>query len=308
MIIKLLTKKIGIIISAILVAVLLYMFPQNEKDNSSNNLIDNPLNTFLFLVDEYDYVTKVAMSITEKDIINQAKEILKLLTVGNEYLLPKNFQPIIPKDTKILAIDYKENLLKINFSKELLNISEIDEEKMIEAIVYSLTEIKNVDNIMIFIEDELLTKYPHSGNYLNTILNRKIGINKEYDITSLKDNEMVTIYYLSIADDMKYYTPISKIISGEKEKIEIIIEELQSTKTINTNLKSYLATNAKLEKYEILEDVISLSFNHNLFKNKELIEEISYTIGLSILDNYNIANVTYMVNDSFIKTVKLENT
>ena len=52
---------------------------------------------------------------------------------------------------------------------------------------------------------------------------------------------------------------------------------------------SYLASNAELLDYEINENTVSLTFNNYIFEefsNKDILEEVKYTIGLSIKDNY----------------------
>ena len=53
---------------------------------------------------------------------------------------------------------------------------------MIEAIVYSLTSLDNIKYVSIYVEGSILNKLPNSNKKLPTILDRSIGINKEYNI------------------------------------------------------------------------------------------------------------------------------
>ena len=40
---------------------------------------------------------------------------------------------------------------------------------MIEAIVYSITSLDNIDFVSIYVEGKILNKLPHSNKKLNTI-------------------------------------------------------------------------------------------------------------------------------------------
>ena len=76
---------------------------------------------------------------------------------------------------------------------------------MIEAIVYSLISIDGIDKVIIQVEGEVLTKLPNSNKNIPTILDKNFGINKVYDINTIKDTSQVTTYYLSKNNNDYYY-------------------------------------------------------------------------------------------------------
>ena len=83
-------------------------------------------------------------------------------------------------------------------------------------------------------------------------------------------------------------------------KIEIIIDELTTSPIYTSNLMSYLNSNTKLLKSNIDKDLMSLEFNDYIFndyEDKKILEEVIYTISLSIYDNYNVHEVSF-INDS----------
>ena len=110
----------------------------------------------IYLLDNNDYIAKanIVISSKAKTIEAKAKELLEALVVGsrNENILPNGFRTIIPVNTKILDVKYTNGLIEVNFSKQLLDIKEAYEEKMIEAIVYTLTSINGVNKVMISVE------------------------------------------------------------------------------------------------------------------------------------------------------------
>ncbi|MBQ6686970.1 MAG: GerMN domain-containing protein [Bacilli bacterium] len=295
-------KRIIIATLALIILGLLYFFPENNDKEIKESLSYIDVETTpIYLIDNNEYVARTNILKTEKDSIKLAKEILESLIIGskkNDYI-PEGFKAIIPANTKILDISLENKLLKVNFSKELLNISDKNAEKMLEAIIYSLTEIEEIESIMIFIDGEKLTKLPNNNNLLPNVLDRSFGINKIYDLTSFKNVNSITSYYLSKHNDNYYYVPVTKVSNNNKEKIEVIIEELKTAPINQTNLISFLATNVELTEYEILEDSISLSFNNYVFDNfseKSILEEVKYSIALSIRDSYDIKNISFNVD------------
>lgn len=299
-------KKLGITTLLLLLALILYNYPEVINEEYIPEQCEN-IN--IYLIDKNDFVAMTEIETNNKNINDQIKEILNALIIGNnEEKLPEGFKAVIPRGTKILSYQLNDGLLKINFSREFLNSNEKDEEKMIEAIVFSLTSINDVKKIMIFVENERLTELPKSKKKLDLYLDRKIGINKVVDITSLNNTEMITVYYLSNLDN-KYYIPISYITNDEGDKIEIIINNLKTNRLYSSNLSSHLDYQVELMNYEATTDEVILDFNDillaSVYKGK-LKEEIKYAISYSIYDTLGIENITFQVNNQKIDEFRLE--
>lgn len=301
MIKKMAIKKFTIIALSFLILLIVYLFPKkHETYNFTTNVsyvVSEKMPIYLILNDSY--VSRCNVLKTSDNLNDLIKEVIENLTIdSNNTNIPKGFKKVIPKNTKVKDISISDGLLKINFSKEVLNVSLENEEKMLEAIIYSLTEIKDVNKIMIFVEGELLKNLPNSKKILSNILDRSYGINKTYDISSFKDVTKVTTYYVSKNEDNIYYTPVTSLSNDKKEKIEIIIEKLKSNPTYNTNLVSYLTNEAKLLQYKILENSVNVSFNNEILSldNKNIIEEIKYSVALSIKDTYMINETVFYVD------------
>ncbi len=297
-------KKMMIISLSFLFLLIIYFFPRNDKLNIDTTLTYNELETIpIYLVDNNNLVSRFEVIKKGKDSLDLVDEVISNLTIDSENnYIPNNFKKVIPEKTKIISKDLNDGLLKINFTKELLQVSKENEEKMIEAIIYSLTEIKDIKKVMIFVEGELLKELPNSKKILPNTLDRSLGINKVYDLNSMKDISKVTTYYVSKADGYNYYTPVTTITNTKKEKVEVIIEKLKSSPTFNTNLVSYLEASTKLQKYEILENSINLSFNNAVLSldDNSIIEEVKYAIALSIRDTYDIYETIFYVDDNLI--------
>ena len=296
-----------IVTSSILFAfILVYFIPKdkelkNVKEELEYNYKDVVKET-IYLLDNNNYLGKAEIALSTNDTVTMVRELLEtLITDGiGEDKIPNGFTSIIPSDTKINSIELDKGILKVDFSKELLDVKKELEEKVIESIIYTVTEVKEIDKVVIFVDGKILTKLPKSNINLPTTLDRSFGINKKYDITTVKDITPVTIYYINKHNNNTYYVPVTKYINDDREKIEIIIDELTTSPIYTSNLMSYLNSNTKLLKSNIDKDLMSLEFNDYIFndyEDKKILEEVIYTISLSIYDNYNVREVSF-INDS----------
>ena len=301
-------KKLIITSLALLILIIIYFFPKNDSYINESLSYVETTDMPIFLIDNNNYVARTTIVKNTESQKDTIKEVIESLTIDSNksQYIPNNFRAIIPKNTKLLDLSINDNILKLNFSKEFINVNELDEQKLIEALIYSLTEINGIDKIMIFIEGEQLLFLPNSHKRLPTILDKSYGINKVYNLDSIKDTSKTTIYYLSKDNNFYYYVPVTKVSNDSTERVEIIINSLKSTPVYQPNLKSYLTASANLLSYELLENAMSLSFDNKILANleeKSILEEVKYSIALSIRDTYNIQKVIFNVDNEVIATV-----
>ena len=150
-------RRIMVSTLALIITSILYFFPNNNSLNNIKTTVDYiSLNKSpIYLINKDNYLVRTTLATKNNDSLAKAKELIEALTIGsekNEYI-PENFKAIIPQNTKILSLNLDKELLKINFSKEFLNISKELEEKLIESLIYTLTEIDGIKEIMIFIDN-----------------------------------------------------------------------------------------------------------------------------------------------------------
>ncbi len=307
-----LIKKLLISVSAIFALLLIYFLPNKEEDLVINQKLEyenqEVITSTIFLLDNYNYLGKTKVVTSSTEIENKVKELVNVLIKDGEgeNKIPSGFVSILPSDTRILSILYKDGLVKINFSKELLDIVASLEEKMIEAIVYTITSINEVEKVIIYVEGDILSKLPQTGITLPSTLDKNWGINKTSNFTKINDITQVTVYYLNRYNDNYYYVPVTKYLNDNRDKIKIIIEELASSSTYTPNLLSYLNNNAELLTVKKENDIMELTFNSYIFSdinNKNILEEVIYSICLSIQDNYEVKEVIFNAEDYNLKTV-----
>lgn len=306
MIKKMLYKKILVASSLLVVLFMLYLIPtKKEAEFAETNLeyvYPNDLET-VYLLDSNDYVARVLISASNDSIISKATSLIDALTIGGkkENVIPNGFRSIIPSGTKVIDIELEDGVLIINFSKDILNIDKKYEDKMIESLTYTLTSINGIDSIKLLVDGKELKRLPNSNKLLPTFLDKSYGINKIYEITNVGNIDSYTVYFVNNVNDNKYYIPVTKYVNDYKQdKIRIIIDELASSFTYQSNLSSFLNENTKLLNYEVIDKQIKLNFNDMIFSditNNDILEEVVYTICLSINDSIDIDSVVFFAND-----------
>lgn len=310
-------KKIMVSTCAIIVLLIIYILPDNSREiklkNDKIEYISNDIVGTIYLVDSNNYVARTSIPTCKCEGVDIAKDLLEGLIIdGNKSdIIPNGFRSILPSGTSILNLELKDKTLTINFSKELLEVSPNEERKMIESIVYTLTSIKGIDKVKIQVDSSPLTKLPNSKELLPEVLDKSYGINKTYDLVTTNNIVSYTTYYVNKYNNNEYYVPVTKYINNkDNDIIKVIIKELSSSPIYETNLMSYLNAGAVLEDYELLDSNLKLNFNELLLNDinkKNLLEEVIYTISLSMDSIYNnLESVSFLVNNEEIYTINIK--
>lgn len=296
----------------------LLMFPVSKKYSLKNykttKTVSLAQKKAVYLIDKDGYVARYMLDINANDNEDYARKIMELLVVGGKYenKLPNGFKGILPTDTKILNVKIEKNNIYIDFSSEFLELSKEDFNKAASAITYNLTSIENIENVYIKINGKLLLNMPKLNINITQPFTRKNGINNVFDINDYKGSNKVTIYYINKNDNNNsyYFVPVTKLTNDKREKIKIIIDELTSSSIYETNLMSFLNYNTKLLDYTMEDNKLILNFNNYLLDDENsmtVLEEVIYSISLSVKDNYVVDCIVFNVNGKEITKSVLKN-
>jgi len=302
-------RKIIITTFSFLTIFVICIIPEslNSKDNYLNPEIDleyvtNIGTNEIYLLGPNNYLVKTNVLLEEKNLETEIRGIIDYLTVQKSDKIPTGLTGIIPKTTKLNMLEIKDKIVTLDFSKELLNVSSELEERVIEAITYSLINLDGIEGVIIKIEGNILTQLPQTKKNIPSVLNRNFGINKVFDINSINDIKKVTLYYIDKISNNNYYVPVTKYLNDDREKINIIIDNLASNYIYESNLVSLLNQDTELINYQIQDQIMTLNFNNNIFTNDKLLEEVKYTIAESVCDNYDVDSIIFQVEGKEIHT------
>lgn len=258
----------------------------------------------IYLLSNNNYLVKKKILIDSEDVSFKIKKALSEMVNSSNNKYSSELIGPIPEGTEIIDVIVGEDIITVNFSKELLNVNINHEKHMISAIVYTVINIGDVKGVSILVEGNFLDKYPNTGESLNKVLDKSIDINREFRVISREDISKVVVYYLDNIDNNLYYVPVTKYLNDSRDKIEIIVEELSSSYIYEDNLMSFLNNKAKLLEHSIENDVFFLNFNEYLFDSNDIVlEEVLYCISYSVFDNYDVSMVMFQVNGKEVNHV-----
>lgn len=315
MIKRIIIKKMVILSCVFFALLLLYLIPNENKIEYNEEVIyiNGEVTTHdIFLLDNSNKLALTSIIIEHEKELDIARELIEVLIKDGKYesKIPSGFKSIIPSETKINNLILEDDILKVDFSKALFEGNKEYEEKIIESLVYTLTSIKGINKIILFIDGQVLTKLPYSNKIIPSMLDRKYGINKKYDFVTIEDITSLTIYYIDKYNDNYYYVPVTSYINDNREKIEIIIEELASSKLYTSDLMSFLDNETKLISSSNDNKTLTLEFNDAIFNDmteKTILEEVTYSISLSVFDAYDVKEVIFINNNEEIYKKGVEN-
>ena len=252
----------------------------------------------VYLLDQDNYVSRVISYYDESDIESVIRSKIDILKNGDKSL--DKFYSLIPKTTILKEVSVEKDSVYLNFSKDFLTVNKYLEESMVEAIVYSLTEINGINNVYINVDENKFLSLPNSGKALPYPLTRSFGINKKYELDSLNDIDKTTVYFAKVSEDVKYYVPVTKVSNLSGNKIDIIIEELKSSINAQDNLNSYVSSNVEVINSSIEDDKINLIFNNYIFSDSSsetILEEVKYVLAQSIFENMDVKEVIFSTKE-----------
>lgn len=304
-------RKIIVTTSSLLILLMVYMIPTTNKTEEVKTTsleieyITGLGNNNIYLFNDNNFLVKHAIILDGASLKNKIKNILNELTICDCNYLPDGLYSTIPKDTKINNIEIKKDVAIIDFSKEILNQNKYLTDKMIESIVYSVTDLEEIKKVIIKIEGKQLDNINDVD--ISGELSRNIGINKTYEVRSRDNIDNIVIYYIDDIDNNSYYVPVTKYLNLTKEKVEVIIESLANEYIYESNLISKVNQNTKLLNHSLEGYTMILNFNDSILnKAKTIDNDVINTICFSIFDNYDVNEIIFKVNDKEIlkKSIK----
>ena len=300
-------RKILVTTMSLFIIMTIYLIPTTEKSLETNlefEYVTALANSSIYLLDQNNLLVKTKILLDNNNLEEDIKEIIVNLKETSTNKFTDNLKGVIPSKTKLNNITIENETVSLDFSKDLLKIDKDLSIKLIEALVYSLTELKEIEKVNITVDNTPLEYYPNTSKCLEQPLTRDIGINKEYSYTSLNDLTKVTVYYQELIDSDTYYVPVTKYLNNDKDKIDIIVEELTTSYIYEDNLQSILNEEVKLMDKEVSPDLLILDFNNALFDgDSKLKEEVLYTLSYSFFANYDVDVISYRVDGQEVENV-----
>ncbi|MDQ0174468.1 GerMN domain-containing protein [Bacillus chungangensis] len=274
-----------------------------QADNQSEK--EAAVMTELFLIDKNDFVASKTMMLPNTESV--AKQALQYLVSEGpvESMLPNGFRAVLPPDTMIHGVNIEDGKAIADFSSEFKNYQAEDEEKIVQAVTWTLTQFDGVDSVEMRMNGETLTEMPVNGTVLaSTGLTRNQGINIETEaVADITNTHPVIVYFIAQNDDDYYYVPVTKRASNtETDRVTAAVNQLIAGPGYESELVSGFLPDVKLLETPKLENgQVTLNFNDAVlgsYEKKMISNHLLQSLVLTLTEQQGIESVAVKVDGS----------
>ncbi len=206
----------------------------------------------VYLLDSWSHVVPITMSVSNPG--RMAELTLNALAEGNPIVqrerLPEGFRAPLPKDTVVKAIHYskEDKVVTVDFSEHFVLYNIENERKMVEAVVWALTELPGIEYVQIQVTGKQLEQMPLDGMPLNQPLSRTMGINLQKNVdTDWSRSLPVTIYFRGQTDQrFDYFVPVTSWVSYKEDPVQSVMMQLLEGPDFGSQMKDIFAEDIHL--------------------------------------------------------------
>ncbi|MGL4337665.1 MAG: GerMN domain-containing protein [Turicibacter sp.] len=262
----------------VLAMLLVYYVTTDEANPASNNLIKsvneqnsmeqsevvNGAGVTVFALHESGHI--VQTSVPNDKSSDQVEMVFELFTTKMNQLPIGIKSPLSPSATLINYV-MEDGVLTLNVTSDFLSYDVENERTVLEALVWSFTEIQGVETVKFQIEGVPVSNL----NGLMSVqrgLTREMGINLELDTVDVNDSQLVTVYYLTDDTQNGYLVPVTRLISSSQDPISYAINELINGPKTSEYVSVFDNQVALIDPPELEDGVISLNFNDALYYDR----------------------------------------
>jgi germination protein M len=260
----------------------------------------------LYVLDADGFVVPWEIELPKSE--GAAKQVLSNMVQGSEgeKLLPPGFRAVLPKGTKILGMTIKNGVATVDFSPEFKKYKAEDEQKILDAVTWALTEFNPVKEVSIWINGHPQEVMPVKGTPVSH-LSRQNGINVEVADTVKPGQAMpVTLYFQNqVSDKLTYFVPVTRFIPKSDNKELAIVQELIQGPKQGSPLFSALLPSMNVKSVKQQKDVTVVNFDNKIlsYNQGQANPDALESVVLSLTENSGAKKVQIMVDGK--NTVKV---
>ncbi|MBP8691972.1 MAG: GerMN domain-containing protein [Sedimentibacter sp.] len=249
-------------------------------------------NIMAYFEDEYGFVVPVNTKIPWEEGI--AKATLRSMVAGSETekrIAQSGLHGVIPEGTEIRGMSIKDGLCRVDFSKNILNTSSLEqEENMISAITYALTEFPTIDRVELLVEGQALSSLPN-GYAINKGFERE-----NINLYGSEDGVNYTVYFKAPDTEvMGHYVPLTFSATKVGNPVQFVVEKLFEGPPADTTLSNNIPIGINLRDVKVVGDKAVINLGVEAVKLSEQDFRDMSSIVVLCLEQYGIGDVEFNI-------------
>lgn len=294
-----------VLVGTLLVA---YIVGTNKKNNDDNK-VNAPVNGETNYVKRKIYLKNeqgllVPLSINIEPLEERIDEIKLLISkLKNNIEVQEGYKGLLDQDVELLNVKLEDSKLTLDFNESFNKYEKEDEIRIIESLVWTCSQYRDISQIKILVNGVELTKMPVGNCPIPKVLDSGFGINNHVFMPK-NDKENITVYYEDVTSKELVYVPVTLRVDSNNNKIESIVNALDSSIPTYTNLKKAKVLD-RIEFNElpsVLNDVLNIDLTASSLVDETTVDKDVYEyLVMSFRDNLQtIESVNILIQDEIM--------
>ncbi|MCI5745842.1 MAG: GerMN domain-containing protein [Erysipelotrichaceae bacterium] len=328
------TKRIIILaFSPILVSLIIlgFIFSIQYKNKERNIDVSKPIENVsysyvdVYLIDQDD--TLIPLTVKYESFNSKAEEMMYVISLlkENSIITTPKFKGILPENVTVTSLELNDTSLTLSFDENFKTYDAKKELRLLESIIWTLTDLDYVEDITLAMNNEVLSYMPVNNTPINKKLTRHFGINNLLLTSSIigSGQKVLSYYEKKVANDY-YYVPVTHYVSNKNNVsiYDLTIQTLFKNPGITSSLEVCRCLNettmmaSSILKDQILylslsEDILydELTVSYDVYKIiKEvtcLLDEIKDVAFLMDLEEVKVNGVVKDEQESVVSKIVL---
>ncbi|MBE3595516.1 MAG: GerMN domain-containing protein [Hydrogenibacillus sp.] len=260
----------------------------------------------LYVIDAHGYVVPLTVKIPYADGI--AKQVLSYMVAGGpgETLIPTGFRLPIPAGTKVDVDVREDHRAVVDFSKAFASYDPGDELKIMQAVIWALTEFPTIERVELRLNGQPLSAMPVQGTPLPASLTRAIGLNVELSPEAVPgQTSAVMLYFEAESADgtFRYFVPVTRLIPRTADIATAAVTELIKGPHPGSPLVATVMPNAEVHRVQVEGERVMADVSADLLgpEPKRTALRAALAAALTLLSSTKAQGVQLLINGKPIK-------
>ncbi len=243
--------------------------------------------------DENGFVVPVNTEIPWEEGI--AKATIRSMVKGNEIeqrIAQSGLHGVLPENTEVKGMSIKDGLCRVDFSQNILNTESYEQEQnMVSALTYTLTDFPTIDKVEVLVEGKELASLS-KGYAINTAFERK-----NINLFGSENGANYTVYYKSPDTEVAgYYVPITFSADKVDNPVVTVVEKLFNGPPADLQVSNKIPYGVNLQGVNVQGDtaVVNLGIGAVNLSQEEY-EDMNKIVVLCLKQFGDIANVDFQI-------------
>lgn len=269
----------------------------------------------VYLLDEKGYLAPMTLRLpsgetpASESVQAGAETAMTWLTKDPKRIdqLPEGFSAVLPEGAKVdsVKLDTDSGTVSIDFADPLPAMPANEERKMLEAVVWTMTELPGMDKVKLSVGGRTIRSLPASKMPVDEVLTRGIGINvEEAKGVKIAHSMGVTLYFSArSASGDGYFVPVTRLIDRTPDRMRAALDELIKGPLDTKALQAVVQPGFTVDGLKPLADTVNVSLRDDAWSAKKPVpSDMMEAIVLTMTEAAGTPQVKVAINgdDSFL--------